>query len=679
MRIFPTCLPLAAAAFLLSPLGADAQSPRMMLVEEGTNASCGPCASQNPFFESYLRMPHNVRDVIPIVYHANWPGLDVMNAANPTMHNTRVSYYGFDGVPTVMVNGRIPKGVDNYDGAPADTAGIVAQMSSVRGTISPITLDMRQTIADGALSVSITVSSTEAQKNRKLRIVLVEGHHNYTSPAAGYNGETDFHFIAREMRPSPQGVDLSLDAGGSTVVNESFTLNSSWDDNQMYVVAFVQDDASKEILQAGSTRGTLSMKSAAQKSVVQTPDSDHASWDVDLGADVEGEYGVSIDEALPKGWTAEVTVNGSVVSGEDYISLGGEEFVPMAVKITPNSTEAKLGVGEVTVGLHGPRGASSEQTFRLYSDDIDVLVVNRDEGREDVMDFYMKGLARGPYVYAPIAPEDEAMFDVNRYPVLLYEVGKNALTVADVRQLTSFMEKGGRLFLSGAEISFGLGDSRNTDTNSPQNPAFMRNSLHVDYVADAAASFVIKGAANDPLSNGMSFLISNGVQNQDQPDVIAPLHGAVPILFYGGDPNAVAGIRYADAKNRLVYLGFGVEGIGDILDRADLLEKGLTWLMGTETTTGVEDPAASLGPVGALRPNPVRDLFEVALTLDREARVSASLYDMRGSLVGRLVDGDMEAGAQVLRHDTRSLPAGLYNLVVTVDGTVYNRPVTVVR
>ena len=30
------------------------QTPRMVLMEEATNASCGPCAAQNPTYEAWL-------------------------------------------------------------------------------------------------------------------------------------------------------------------------------------------------------------------------------------------------------------------------------------------------------------------------------------------------------------------------------------------------------------------------------------------------------------------------------------------------------------------------------------------------------------------------------------------------------------------------------------------------
>jgi len=43
-------------------LNLNAQSQRMVLIEEATNASCGPCASQNPAFDILLNQNRDIYD-----------------------------------------------------------------------------------------------------------------------------------------------------------------------------------------------------------------------------------------------------------------------------------------------------------------------------------------------------------------------------------------------------------------------------------------------------------------------------------------------------------------------------------------------------------------------------------------------------------------------------------------
>ncbi|MBC8144197.1 MAG: hypothetical protein H7X80_01360, partial [bacterium] len=211
MRIVITLL----LAFVSLPL--VAQHPRMVLIEEGTNASCEPCASQNPTFESFLQRDDVAPYVIPLIYHAFWPGHDTMNVIAPEMHDARVrGYYGMIGMPTTVVNGHYYRSETPGLGAssPADTQAIRSRIDSMRATTSPILITISDSIDGDQLTVATTVSSAQALSHR-LRIAIVERHHYYPYPTAGNNGEEHFHWIVRAMLPDTAGRTLSLNAGNS--------------------------------------------------------------------------------------------------------------------------------------------------------------------------------------------------------------------------------------------------------------------------------------------------------------------------------------------------------------------------------------------------------------------------------------------------------------------------------
>lgn len=79
------------------------------MFEHFTQASCGPCASQNPGFEGTILTP-NPSIVRHIAYHTSWPGVDEMNAANPTEVANKVTYYNVQGVPDVVLEGNYKQG-----------------------------------------------------------------------------------------------------------------------------------------------------------------------------------------------------------------------------------------------------------------------------------------------------------------------------------------------------------------------------------------------------------------------------------------------------------------------------------------------------------------------------------------------------------------------------------------
>ena len=81
----------------------SAQSQRLVLLEHFTQASCGPCASQNPTIHTLL--VNNPNKITSINYHTSWPGYDPMYNHNPADNAARTSYYSVTGVPNSVLDG----------------------------------------------------------------------------------------------------------------------------------------------------------------------------------------------------------------------------------------------------------------------------------------------------------------------------------------------------------------------------------------------------------------------------------------------------------------------------------------------------------------------------------------------------------------------------------------------
>jgi len=660
MKSFATPLrTLLVAAAMLSAPALFAQSPRMVLIEEATNASCGPCAAQNPFFEHYLALPHNQAFIIPITYHANFPGRDVMNAANAAMHNARSSYYPITGVPTAIVNGRMPAASPgSYSGAPSDTVALSRDARSFLGTESPITLDISEMPGSGMTEVSVKVSSTTQMKGKLLRIVVVEGHHYYAN--AGTNGEKDFYYVARKMLPGHEGTPLDLNAGETKTFTQQFTPDAEWNADELYIVAFVQDPGTKEVLQVGTDRGRIDLGNQMRTSAVREMEAESSTWQNTLVASASGEYTVTVEENLPEGWLSSISIGGDAVSGTSTITLDASHPTDLNVEI--RTADTKNGKGKVTVYVTGNRGISWYKSFTCYAPEVEALVITKDEGDARIADYYQQGMEESDYSYAVLERGDEDLFDLTQH-VIVYEVGKWALETKDIANLKQLFDRGGmRVFMIGAEIGYGLADANNNDPRTPRDVDFLHNYLHADYLADDVPATGVTGVDGDPVSSGLSFSITSGIQNQDTPDELAPRDGAVPIFYYDDAPTRVAGIRYENPDTRLIYLGFGLEGIGNTGQRADVLTLGISWLLGTmsvadrQTNTGVALLAA--------QPNPAGSTLELPFTLERSAHVTIALYDLLGRQVATPADGSFGAGAHSVRLDVSALPAGTYMAVM---------------
>jgi hypothetical protein len=247
----------AVAGFAVTT--AFAQSQRVVLIEEFTQASCGPCAAANPAFNALLAPNLTSNKVVGIKYQTNWPGVDPMNTQTQTWVGPRVSYYGVNGVPNAVIDGVIvPDDCNAYAGYPGCLTQ--AEIDAQYNTPSSFTLGLTHTMSSDFDSVFITVNITASQAFTsngalKLHVALLEREIIFTTPP-GTNGELDFYGVMRQMLPNASGTTLNGTwANGD---NATFTFAVAkpsyiYNVNELQVAAFIQSDGNKQVQQAAIT------------------------------------------------------------------------------------------------------------------------------------------------------------------------------------------------------------------------------------------------------------------------------------------------------------------------------------------------------------------------------------------------------------------------------------------
>jgi hypothetical protein len=364
-------------------------------------------------------------------------------------------------------------------------------------------------------------------------------------------------------------------------------------------------------------------------------------------------------------------MNGRKLSDGDSVDLGPDTAAAMHVEIIPGATSADRRA-VLVIAFIGTLGYSNSINLALYSGPIATLGLYRDRNYVAVQTAFEEALDRRGESYASLRDGDERYFDLSKH-VVIYATGKQGVPLHDLALLRSTLDNGGRMLLTGAELGYSLGDPGNSSEIQPTDPALLHDYLHADYVVDKSSSFVVNGASGDPVGNGFSFRIDDGIQTQDAPDVIAPRDGAAPVYYYGTGTSEVAGIRYADARYRLVYLGFGLEGIDDQAVRADALDRIIAWL---RASSGVETPSFMAETLGDPRPNPTSGMVAIPVAMDHGAEARVEIYDVRGARVAR---STLAITAGVLHVDCGELPAGTYNVVVRSGASVGRTMLNVVR
>ncbi|MGB9771626.1 MAG: choice-of-anchor D domain-containing protein [Candidatus Kapaibacteriota bacterium] len=616
MKRFFFPLAFASIIFLFPLIVVFADSPRKVLIEEATNTSCGPCSAQNPTFQAFIK--NNFSDVIPLIYHAWWPGSDdPMYQENTAMNTARIQYYGIDqqGVPNVRVNGKVasPPTGNWYAGAAADTVAIKNEVDKYRGTSSPVTLQVAETRNGSQCTVNVTVNTTQSLVGKKLRVAVVEYYISYDSPP-GSNGEKEFFWVARTMLPDANGTTLNLNAGSNQTFTFNYSIRATWKASQIYVIAFVQDDQTKEVLQAAQNLKVAKVNVTADNPFLTIPRNGQLQYtfNVTNPSNELMRVNVNVNSAtsyIPSGWQATLNSTQLVLQPNQTqqvkltIKSGIKaEFSIVGVNFTPNvQTPYEISSGYIYILTEDTKYAfyaltNSPSPYFAYQGMLNISKYANDAAllpfALDILNnyplknfdlavlgfsYWVRGVLGGYYVESsPLFASLNAMISS----------GKSILLTSEV------------------DLSFSLGQqgsqtardfySNKLFINPTQNPV-LRVTVNSSGQITAANSYPAKGVSGDPIGNGVD-LTMNQYNPNSHPyyivftDIlgITNTNNTKPFLYYDNNTSAVGGVRVTNGDARIVYLTSGFEAIADPTRRNGFIAKIVDWLL--------SKPNVKLGP-----------------------------------------------------------------------------------
>jgi hypothetical protein len=242
---------------------------RVAVVELFTGAECPPCVGADLAFDA-LGKTFKPSEVVLLQYHLHIPGPDPLTNSDTV---ARKRYYGNDieGAPSIFFNGK----VQDFGGGTFGDAQELYQMY-VEGLTPLVEKPARVKLKVSALlqgtRIAITAEASDLDDpgdKMRLRLALVEKEVVYR----GGNRVPRHHHVVRALPGGADGIPLKEKSGKQTVTvdldNLRKQLNAYLDEaakdlqfprkdrplelKDLLVVAFVQNDVTKEILQAAQT------------------------------------------------------------------------------------------------------------------------------------------------------------------------------------------------------------------------------------------------------------------------------------------------------------------------------------------------------------------------------------------------------------------------------------------
>ncbi|MGQ9678111.1 MAG: S8 family serine peptidase [bacterium] len=309
-----------------------------------------------------------------------------------------------------------------------------------------------------------------------------------------------------------------------------------------------------------------------------------------------------------------------------------------------------------------------------------ILIVDDDEG-QNYERYYTSACDSNGVLYHTYSVQTSgspSADTLTRYPVVIWFTGDartNTLSSTDQANLTTYLNGGGKLIISGQNIARELNGS-----------SFLNDYLHAQFVADSTGKPFLPGIANDPITRGDTMVLAGGggAGNARSSDAIRPLGDAVACARFKdyADTTAAALIRYSN-NYKLVFFPVAFEAIDHssrYLQRWTLIRRILEWF--GEMLPGVEQlpPFQSHHPWALhITPNPIKQIATIEFTAPVTGKVELAIYTLTGRLeLTRQKDVNF---GEYLRMDlnTDGLPNGTYLLMLKTPAGVYAQKAVILR
>lgn len=615
---------LLAVAFGLA-FSAQAQHARRVLVEEFTNASCPPCAAQNPSFNALLEA--NADYVTPIKYQVWWPGFDPMyNQTKPDV-DPRVAYYGVSGVPNAFVNGGV---VSNdcgyYEGAPACLSA--DEITDAYGNTTPVTIALTHALSADTKSVNINVDVTSDAAltgNLVLRVAVLEREITFLS-APGSNGEKDFSHVMRKMLPDAGGTATGNFTAGET---KNFLFNwqlaNFYNLNEVMVIAWLQNESTQEVWQS---------EQSLPNTVI--PGGNYAQVNLSAAA----SYKLTCESNFNPTFNLKNVGTTALTSADiEYRVDGGAwNTYQWTGTLNPNlQTAVALPTVVFTTG-----GAHT----------IDIFISNTSNGTQ-LNQVSASGRITVNAFFESVQPPVADGFEAANFPPAGW--GLKQSTGGDVWEHANVGAYDASDF--SAAVGFYSIQSGTMEMYMPQ-LNILANSGQNWLTFDHAYTYYVSGG--DVFVDRLVVEVSTNcgtnwtsVFDKSGDDLATAPAIANPFVPTGGDW-VVDSINLDNFAGEEILVRFrAISGYGN-----NLFVDNVNVAM----TSGVQNLLSLSG--FTVQPNPARAAAELRFALDRPERLQMQLFSVDGALVESRLLGDLVAGQHVVALDGARLNAGSYRVVL---------------
>jgi len=269
------------------------------------------------------------------------------------------------------------------------------------------------------------------------------------------------------------------------------------------------------------------------------------------------------------------------------------------------------------------------------------------------------------------AISDEALLetdiDLDQYEMIDWICGidNDILTSENKQIISSYLEAGGKLFISGSQLIEGVtGANLDADFYNKYLKATWKKSDARTYDVETIASGIFNGL------NDFSFDDGSMIFDVERPDGFKPLGNAESCLLYSEKDSSSYGsaaLQYTGTfgesaeEAQLVYMGFPLEAMfSDSIRKAVMLcvldyfdfDVSLTAIDNNDIPNSVE--------LRQNYPNPFNPITTINYQLSADSDVDITIYTLKGKKINTLINKHQKAGNYEINFNGSNLSSGVY-------------------
>ena len=635
--------------------------------------------------------------------------------------NARNTYNQISGYPTMKFDGVLSV---VGGGSSSLYTSYLPKVNQRNAILSDFTVDLQfthNTDTEYTANIEIEKVGTYTGTNLVLQVFVTESHLDIN-----WGLSPDVNSVNRLMVPNQNGTPLNFSGGNTQSVELDFTVQGYWLSENCELIAFVQDNSSKEVLQC------------AMKTM--------ASPDFNLDAELYEVAnipetmcaGILEPEVTIKNKGAEILTSANInfeVNGDlvyTYPWTGTLSFTENAFIEIPEFTFATEDENEIVVYVSDPNGGTDEnpdndsQTFETtlpeIVEDMLILIMKTDDQPQEttwkVFDANGNVVDEGgPYTQAQLFFKDTVFYESpGCHQFVMYDSGGNGLTT--YYTIRSYID--GTLTSINSGGAFGYKEATHFTVNMD---AVMANftmdenegceELTVNFQDEsfgAITSWEWEFEGGDPATSNeedptvyygtpgvydVTLTVSDGTNSNTFTNTDCIEVFELPVVEFSEIPDMCVnwpGYELTEGSPAGgEYSGPGVEdgwfypetaGIGthtlsyNYMD-ANGCENNAGQTVYVDGCVGIDNPTQSLAL--QVYPNPMTNSSVVSFNLDNSKNVKISLFNNLGMEVMKITESYMNAGNHSINLNLEGFENGIYFIRIQAGEKILTEKVTLVR